>query len=130
MRELPFKVTKDEYLEFVGNTNFIDSDLQKQLDNAVTFVLLYTQYVSSRNWMKRFEHKIVSDYQLEAFKRAVIYQVAYIEANGGDVMWTNGYNSTSNTFISNATLFEKYIAPMSKIELSTSGILYSGVRVC
>lgn len=128
--KLPFKITKDEYIDFVGNTNFNDDDLQKQLDQATIFILTYCQFVSSKNWLKRFEHKIVSNYQLEAFKNSVIYQVAYVESNGGDVLWTNGYNETTNSFISNNELFAKYLAPMSKMILSNAGILYGGVRIC
>lgn len=130
MKQLPFKVTKDEYINFVGNTNFNDDDLQKQLDQATIFILTYCQYISSRNWIKRFEHKVVSESQLEAFKEATIYQVAYCESNGGDVLWSNGYNETANSFISNNELFAKYLAPMSQMTLSSAGILYGGVKVC
>ena len=126
----PFKVTKKEYLEFVNQTNFSDDELEIQISNTINFILLYAQYTSSKNWRKRFEYSAVKTHQLEAFKNAVIYQLAYIESNGGDVVWMNGYNHASNTFVSNGDLFQKYLAPMSKMELANNGILYGGVSIC
>lgn len=127
MIKYPFLFTKEEYLEYFLETTYSDEELQQSIFLVCDMISDYIERHSAYNIRYRLENNCFTKSEIERLKKACIYQLKYNEDTNFHFN-SDGYNPSTNSFIANGELFDKYLAPRAKDVLMTGSMLCRGIR--
>lgn len=120
-------VDKDEFLLYTG----INLDEQLQDDDNISNKVESFIYRETRRFESFInavlhinipnQYALVSDYQKEQYKLALLEQLLYVFKNG-NIGVDSGYNFESGVIASNKEMQSKYLSPLAKNYLINAGI--------